>query len=65
MGFLSPKVPTPKPPPAVPQIDEAVTMRNEQDRAAARRRGAGTNLLTSPNGLPDLGTTSAAGATGM
>lgn len=64
MGFMKPKIPAPKPPPAVPVIDDAIVMRNEQDRLAARRRGAGTNLLTSPNGLPDLGMTSSAAATG-
>lgn len=64
MSFMKPDIPSPKPPPAVPVVDDAITMRNEQDRLAARKRGAGTNLLTSPNGLPDLGMTSAAAATG-
>jgi hypothetical protein len=64
MGFLSPKIPKPKPPPAVPVVDDAVVMRNEQDRLAARKRGAGTNLLTSQNGLPDLGATTSATAMG-
>ena len=67
MGFLSPKppqVPNLPPPPAVPQVDQSIMLRNEQDRAMARRRGAGTNLLTSPTGLPDLGATSSATARG-
>ncbi len=64
MGFLSPSVPKPTAPPPVPTIDSAVTMRNNEDRAIQLRKGAATSLLTSPNGLPDLGSTSAATATG-
>lgn len=61
---LTPHVPKPVAPPPVPTIDEAVTQRNDSDRRLMQRRGAGTTLLTSSNGLPDLGNTSAASAMG-
>jgi hypothetical protein len=65
MGFLMPDPPAPpKPPPPVPQIDEGVKMRNEQDRLALRR-GRGTTVLTSDQGLPNLGATSTPTAGGM
>ncbi|CAB4121074.1 hypothetical protein UFOVP6_13 [uncultured Caudovirales phage] len=60
----SPHIPKPVPPPPVPTIDTAVQMRNNEDRALRARKGAATSLLTSPNGLPDLGASSAATATG-
>jgi hypothetical protein len=60
MGFLKPKIPDPKAPPNAPVVDDAIMMRNEQDRAASRRRGAATTLLTSPTGLPSLGSTASA-----
>lgn len=64
MGFLSPPAPKVTAPPPVPTVDNAVTMRNNEDRALMMRKGAATSLLTSPNGLPDLGSTTAASATG-
>ena len=64
MGFLMPKPKTPEPPPPVPQIDDAVKMRNEQDRNSLRR-GRGTTILTSDKGLPDLGSTTTPAAGGM
>jgi hypothetical protein len=60
----TPKIPKPIAPPPVPTIDNAVTMRNEEDRSLRMRKGAATSLLTSPNGLPDLGATNAAAAIG-
>lgn len=63
MSFLSPKAPPPpEPPPPVPQIDNAVKMRNEQDRMYLRR-GRGTTVLTGDQGLPNLGSTSTPSAT--
>lgn len=64
MSFLSPSVPKPKPPPPVPQIDDTAMMRNEQDRIQ-QRRAAGTTILTSSNGLPNLGSTVTASAGGQ
>ena len=64
MGFSKPKMPKIKPPPPVPQVDEATKMRNEQDRLY-RRRAQGTTVLTSEGGLPNLGTTSTPSAGGM
>lgn len=60
----TPSVPKPIPPPPVVTVDNAVQMRNNEDRNLRARRGAGTSLLTSSNGLPDLGSTSASSASG-
>lgn len=66
MSFLMGKQQQPKMPPPVPQIDDAVKRRNEQDRGYLRRgRGQGTTIFTSDNGLPDLGTTTTASAGGF
>lgn len=48
--------PRPVAPPPVPQIDDALARQRANDRALLRR-GRGTTILTSDNGLPDLGTT--------
>ena len=65
MGFLMPDPPPPpKPPPPIPQIDDAVKMRNEMDRNTLKR-GRGTTVLTSDQGLPNLGSTSTPAAGGM
>lgn len=50
-----PKAPAPIAPPPVPMVDEAANRRMQRDRMA--RRGRGTTILTSENGLPDLGST--------
>lgn len=53
----------PKPPPAIappPQVDDAMSRLNEQDRAA-RKQGRRSTLLTGDNGLPDLGSTTKTG----
>jgi len=64
MTFLKPDTPkAPKPPPPIPQVDDAMKMRNEQDRMA-RRRAAGTTVLTSDSGLPNLGSTTTPAAGG-
>jgi len=64
MGFSKPKTPKIKPPPPVPQVDEAIKMRNEQDRLY-RRRAQGTTVLTADQGLPNLGAVSSLTAGGM
>jgi len=47
--------PKPIAPPPVPQIDNAAAMLRNETRML--KRGRGTTILTSDNGLPDLGTT--------
>ena len=54
--------PKPIAPPPVPQIDNAAAMLRNETRML--KRGRGTTILTSDNGLPDLGTTTAASAGG-
>lgn len=54
--------PKPQAPPPVPQVDNAASMRNARDRAL--RRGRATTILTSDNGLPNLGSTTSVSATG-
>lgn len=55
MGFLFPKPPPPPAPaPPVPRIDDALL--RVRDRQRESRRGAASTLLTSEEGLPDLGT---------
>jgi len=55
--------PKPEKPPRAPQIDDAIALRNERDRAL--RRGAGARLLSSEgSGLPDLGSTYSPRASG-
>ncbi len=56
-GGATPKVV--QPPPA-PQVDDAVARINAED-TAARRQGRKTTVLTSDQGLPNLGTTSRVG----
>lgn len=58
--FSKPKVPQAPP---VPTVDDAAARQNAQDRMI--RRGRATTVLTSENGLPDLGTTAAPSAGGM
>lgn len=52
-----PKIAAPAPalPPPVPMIDDAAARRMARDRVS--KRGRGTTILTSDNGLPDLGKT--------
>jgi hypothetical protein len=59
LGLGAPKVdmPTPQAPPPVPQIDQGM-IKAQQDQAMMRSRGAATTILTSDNGLPNLGSTS-------
>lgn len=54
----SPKLPAPVAPP--PQVDDAQSRLNEQDRAA-KRAGRKTTILTSEGGLPNLGSTTKTG----
>lgn len=57
-GWAStPKVVQPSP---APQVDDATAKINSED-AAARRQGRKTTILTSDQGLPNLGTTSRVG----
>ena len=66
MGFLgslfgggkSAKVVAPSPP---PQVDDATARMNEAERLA-KRKGRKSTVLTSDNGLPDLGATSTPGS---
>lgn len=67
MGFKAPKAPPPAaaaapivvaPPP--PSVDDAGFMQNKNDKML--RRGRGTTVLTSANGLPNLGVTRATSA---
>jgi hypothetical protein len=50
--FSKPDVPAPPP---VPTVDDAQARANATDRAL--RRGRATTVLTSDQGLPDLGST--------
>ncbi|MBK9156738.1 MAG: hypothetical protein IPM11_01180 [Micropruina sp.] len=52
-----PKATVPAPP---PQVDDATMKINAED-AAARRQGRKTTILTSEQGLPNLGSTSRTG----
>lgn len=54
MSFLLPKAPTPKAAPPTPTIDDAVTRMRDRDRNVGRRGRAAT-ILTSEEGLPNLG----------
>lgn len=56
--------PKPEKPPKVPQLDDAIALRNERDRNLRRPGGAGANLLTGESGLPDLGTVAVSRAGG-
>lgn len=47
-------------PPPAPQVDDATAKINAED-AAARRQGRKTTILTSDQGLPNLGTASRVG----
>jgi len=53
----APKVNRPAPP---PMVDDAVAKLNAED-ASARRLGRRSTILTSDNGLPNLGTTTRTG----
>lgn len=59
-GLFKPKMPAA---PAVPQTDDAATLRDQRDRAL--RRGRGSTILTGDRGLPDLGVTRAPTAGGQ
>jgi hypothetical protein len=54
--------PKPQTPPPIPQIDNTTQQQDSADRAARRRRQS--TVLTSANGLPDLGSTSQVAAGG-
>jgi hypothetical protein len=54
--------PKPQIPPPIPQVDNTTAMQDSADRAARRRRQS--TVLTSANGLPNLGSTSQASAGG-
>lgn len=61
-GFFTDKPKLPKAPPKAPMLDDAIAKRNAQDSAS--RRGRATTILTSGNGLPNLGATAAPSAGG-
>lgn len=64
-GLFGGSKPTaPIPPPPIPQIDDAVAARNSSDQTNLQR-GRATTVLTSNNGLPDLGSTQTPSVNGM
>jgi hypothetical protein len=56
--------PQPKMPDPVPQISQAMVAAEQSDNLLKKQRGVGTDILTSANGLSDLGTTKVAKAGG-
>ena len=52
------------PPPKVPQIDDAISRRNQEDQQHIRNTGRGSTLLAGTRGLSDLGSVGAPTATG-
>jgi hypothetical protein len=63
MSGILPKAPKPQAPsvpPPTPQVDDAVARMNDQDKVS-RRQGRKSTILTSDNGLPDLGSTTVTG----
>ena len=56
--------PTPQMPPPLPQISQAMVASEASDALLKKQRGVGTDILTSTNGLADLGATKVAKAGG-
>ena len=52
--------PKPAVPPPIPQVDDTTAQQDQANRDARRRRVS--TVLTSANGLPDLGSTKQASA---
>ena len=61
--FGGAKPPAPIPPPPTPTLNQAQSDRDAQDAAIMAARGRQSTILTSQNGLPNLGTTTSAQAT--
>lgn len=54
MAFLFPKAATPQPPPPTPTINDAAERVRDRERGVGRR-GRAADILTSEQGLPNLG----------
>lgn len=69
-GFFSPppaappQIVIPPAPPKAPQIDDAISRRNQEDQNAIKSYGRGSTLLTGTRGLSDLGSVGAPAAGG-
>jgi hypothetical protein len=64
MASLFSSPPKPIVPPAAPQISQAMVSAEQSDDLLKRKMGVGTTILTGNSGLGNLGTTSAAKASG-
>lgn len=64
MSFLMPKAPPPPvPPPPTPTLDDALVRVRDRDRSGGRR-GRAADILTSDDGLPNLGSVGTRALTG-